>query len=306
MRTEIRESWGVVPPPGQPCQLVPEQLGAEVDPLPLEVTSAKARGSGPTDGVHPLAGRGLWAEVCTESADWPRLGGVWALPGAPSSALLCRQSTDSGSGAAAVTVGVPSSAWTGGWGWGAWWEERGGGGNTAQGPAQGGQRLGRPYPDDPVLPCPGLGGSCLSTHLWAVCPAEPGPSRGSSGPFHPPCTLGFRSLPLASLGSLDLVAWPPPAPLVSSVLCVCPTPRAEQPGGAVCLSRLSMSQVVPGCPWLAARTPPSPPRGRWTVPPSIRSLPTPEGPGPSPPTPGALAGWGWGAWVPLVLPESGA
>ena len=81
-----------------------------MDPLPLEVTSAKARGSGPTDGVHPLAGRGLWAEVCTESADWPRLGGVWALPGAPSSALLCRQSTDSGSGAAAVTVGVPSSA----------------------------------------------------------------------------------------------------------------------------------------------------------------------------------------------------
>ena len=122
----------------------------------------------------------------------------------------------------------------------------------------------------------------------------------------PPCTLGFRSPPLASPGSLDLVAWPPPAPLVSSVLCVCPTHRAEQPGGAVCLSRLSMSHVVPGCPWLAARTPPSPPRGRWTVPPSIRSLPTPEGPGPSPPTPGALAGWGWGAWVPLVLPESGA
>ena len=183
---------------------------------------------------------------------------------------------------------------------------------------RGRERCTRPSPGRPAA------GTALSQRR---SPALPRP--GGFLPLHPPPgRLPRRAWPILGL----LRAMPPPHAhlasdlrpwllrglwtwwpgrllllLVSSVLCICPTPRAEQPGRGLCVCPTSacpmLSQVVPG--W-QPRHRPARPGVWWTVPPQHPIPAHPRGPGPSPPTPGALAGRGWGAWVPLVLPESGA
>lgn len=156
----------------------------------------------------PQQGRGLRAEVCAESAGWPgRRGGAGGILGPawrPHPALLCRQRSDSGSGVVAV------SAWTGGRSGAA----LGGAGRVsgtrhkararaargwdgATPTAQSGPAQARWVP--PLHPPPG--------HL----PCTTWPVPGLVLALPPRCPLGFRSLRRLLRGSLDPVAWPPPA-----------------------------------------------------------------------------------------------
>ena len=221
VRTEIWETWVGGPSPGAALPAPALAAGSRGGPLSLEVTSAKVRGSGPTVGVRPPAGaRPAGRGLCREHRLAGPARGCGGRPGpclAPPPALLCRQSSDSGSGVAAV------SAWTGGGG-GPRWEERGGGRarGTRPGPGQPGAGTALPPQRSPALPRPG--GLLLCTHLRAVCPAQLGPSLGSSGPFPLDAHLASGLCPGFSGGLWT--PWPGLLllPLVSSVLCVCPTP----------------------------------------------------------------------------------
>lgn len=251
----------------------------------------------------PSGGRGLQAEVCTKAQ-------TGRGPGASGPCLVpppcppCADSTDSGSGVAAMTVSCPHLPGLAGRGRPCCWEERGRGGNCTR-PGPGGQRLGRPQPHGAVLPCPGPGDPCLSTHLRAVCPAEPGLSLGSPWP-PPPRTWLQVSAPgfsgVSGPGGLGASCFP----LVSSDSVCLPHPMswADLGGGRVS----APTSACPGCPWWAARTPPSPPRGVVDCPHQDPIPAGPRGPLASPhPRLGALEGRGVReAWVPLVLPESGA
>lgn len=163
----------------------------------------------------PQRGRGLQAEVCTESTDWLRPGGVWALPGAPRPALLCRQQGLWVWGGGRDCQ-LPSSAWTGGWGGRPCWKERG----------QGGVASGWDGRNLTAQSCPaqalGIPASPPTSGPFALQSlASPWARPGHSTP-HAHLASGLRPWLLRGLWTW----WPGRLllPLVSSVLCVCPTP----------------------------------------------------------------------------------
>lgn len=143
-------------------------------------------------------------------------GASWALPGAPTPPSCVDRALTLGLGWWPCLPGLAG-------GRGPRWEERGGclERGTRPGPGRPGAGTALPPRHSPALPRPG--GFLLCTHLRAICPAQLGPSLGSSGPF-PPDALLASGLRAGFSGGL-WTPWPGLLllPLVSSVLCVCPT-----------------------------------------------------------------------------------